>query len=75
MNEKATRRLDALDMIVEKGMLKSYEIVNVSADNVEGEVSENRNSDRLKLVFPDGDTIIVTAITTGMEDDALLRFE
>ncbi len=75
MNEKATRRLDALDMIVEKGMLKSYEIVNVSADNVEGEISENRNSDRLKLVFPDGDTIIVTAITTGMEDDALLRFE
>ena len=75
MNEQDKRRLEALDMIVEKGMLSSYDIVNVSADNVEGEISENRNSDRLKLVFPDGNTIIITAITTGMEDDALLRFE
>lgn len=69
------RQIDALDQLVATGLLASYAIVNVSANNIEDEVSPNRNSDRLKLLFPDGTAIIITAITTGMEEDALLRIE
>lgn len=69
------RQIEALDALMATGLLTSYTLTNVSADNIEGEVSPNRNSDRLKLRFPDGTEIVVTAITTGMEEDALLRFE
>lgn len=69
------RQIDALDQLVATGLLTSYAIANVSANNIEDEVSPNRNSDRLKLLFPDGTAIIITAITTGMEEDALLRIE
>jgi hypothetical protein len=69
------RQIESLDHLVSLGLLTSYEFVNVSANNIEGEISEHHNSDRLKLIFPNGLEVKITAITTGMEEDALLRLE
>jgi hypothetical protein len=43
------RQIDALDQLVAAGLLASYAIVNVSADNIENEVSPNRNSDQVLI--------------------------
>jgi len=54
-----------LDELVAKGMIKSYTILNVDKDGNIGKESKHRNSEQLRMVFPNGEMITIDTFCSG----------
>jgi hypothetical protein len=67
-------KVDKLDELIKSGTIKSYGVVNVDNDGVEGKKSKFRNTERLHLVFPDGKRLVVDAFCSGCLEDITLSF-
>ena len=58
-----------LETLVKKGTLKSYSYNNVDSNGVEGEESVSRNTEKLTLVFPDGEVLTLDTFCSGCLND------
>jgi hypothetical protein len=58
-----------LEELVSKGVLVSWKIVNVDEDGNVGRKSKYRNSERMVLVFPSGETLSVDTFCSGIRED------
>lgn len=65
-------RNKTLEGLVKTKILQSYEYDNISFDNVVGEKSDSRNTERLILVFSDGQKLKIETICSGVREDANL---
>lgn len=58
-----------LDELVASGTLHSYYYCNIDENHNEGAVSEYRNADRLILRFPNGKSLKIDTICTGINEN------
>lgn len=58
-----------LDKLVEKGTIKSYRYINVSADGIECKKSKFRNTERLVLEFLNGEEITIDSLCSGSDEN------
>ena len=58
-----------LDELVASGTLHSYYYCNIDENYNEDAVSEYRNSERLILRFPDGNSLKIDTICTGINEN------
>ena len=72
MDDRLTRRLDEL---VKDGMLADYDLVNISEDGEEGKFSENRNTEKLTLVFRNGKSLNIGTFCSGSAENTVLLSE
>lgn len=63
-----------LELLVEKGLIKDYEIINVDEEGNPGKKSHGRNTERLTLVFPDETVFQIDMICSGSLQDTFFVF-
>lgn len=61
---------EKLNEVVAEGMLKSYKIIDVDENGVEGRQGDCRNSERLYLEFPNGKTIMLETFCSGSAENS-----
>jgi hypothetical protein len=62
----------ALDDLVKSGTIIKYEFDNYDCDGNINKISDNRNTQKLILYFPDGNQLAITTTTFGCSDDTIL---
>ncbi len=64
-----------LDRLVSAGMIESYKLVNVDQDGKEDVYSDNRNTERLTLNFPNGKKLVIGTFCSGSSENTVLLDE
>jgi hypothetical protein len=62
---------NCLRELVNYGILKDFDLVDVSDDGVVGEKSKFRNSQRLTLVFKEGARLVIQTFCSGSAEDTM----
>lgn len=65
---------EKLDRLMANGTIKSYSIVDMDENGVEGRRGQFRNTERLRLQFPDGQELIVDTFCSGCSEHTTLSF-
>lgn len=66
-----------LDELVSNGLIFSYELVNVDENGNETNLSNQkgfRNTQKLKIVFNNGPTLVVETFCSGSSENTTLHF-
>lgn len=63
---------DRLTSAVRDGNLKSWEIIDVDEDGIEGRLGRFRNTQTLRLEFPDNKILEVGTFCSGSAEDTVL---
>ena len=64
-----------LDKLVQMGILSHYTYDIVDENGNVGEHSEFRNTERLCLIFPSGQKLIIDTFCSGSAEDTSLEFD
>ena len=59
------QRSPKLEKLVDTKCLKSYEFENVDEEGIVNRKSSNRNTERLTLVFPNGEKLVIDTFCSG----------
>ncbi len=63
----------ALDALVTSGAISSWELKEINDVGDEG-VSEFRNSEKLKLTFPNGSNLVISTVCSGCSENTSFVF-
>lgn len=61
-----------LEYLIGKGLITSYEYCNVSEEGEKNKISEMRNSEYLKIIFPDGEELLIETFCSGCMENTTL---
>ena len=64
---------NALNTLVENGTIVSYEYLNLDEDGNIGK-SKFRNTEQVKLTFPNGKTLVIDTFCSGCNENTSLSF-
>jgi Rnl2 family RNA ligase len=65
-------KMEKLDKLVAKGLIKSYTILNVDEDGNVGQRSQSRNTEQLRMVFPNGEMMTIDTFCSGCLEDTII---
>ena len=61
-----------LNELVTNGAIKSYVLINVDEDGNVGKTSNFRNTERLTLLFGNGESLTINTFCSGSAEDTVL---
>ena len=65
--------MNKLEELKQKGIITSFELLNLDDEGNVGE-SSHRNTEQLILTFPIGDTLTIDTFCSGSSEDTTLSF-
>jgi len=56
------------------GTIKSYNLLNVNSDGEENKTSGNRDTEKLTIVFNNGEKLIIDTFCSGCSENSIMLF-